>query len=90
MNKFMTRAVTALFFVVVMIGMSSFKIGYFILFGLISCFNCCCCSSASSVILSEIGSISSVIFCDRVSMIQPVGLLAWSYFVGAMGKSQFL
>ncbi|MGB0884974.1 MAG: phosphatidate cytidylyltransferase [Chitinophagales bacterium] len=38
MNKFMTRAVTALFFVVVMIGMSSFHIGYFILFSLISVF----------------------------------------------------
>lgn len=39
MNKFMTRAVTAFFFVAVMIGLSSFKIGYFILFGLVSVFS---------------------------------------------------
>lgn len=39
MSKFMTRALTAVFFVAVMLGLSSFKIGYLILFAAISIFS---------------------------------------------------
>lgn len=39
MNKFFTRASTGLIFAAVMLGMSYFKMGYFLLFGLISIFS---------------------------------------------------
>ena len=39
MNKLMTRAGTALVFVVIMLGVSSFQYGYFVLFALLSVFS---------------------------------------------------